>query len=117
MCLIKFKIFFKFTIDHLLKQPILKFWANVPLPLQCRHVLFYPLQKNLLRIFPCNVDYFILPPSVDFFFMWQGESHCHISKVTFLLTWQCTFADVTMTFSMPHQQKVNGEGKTKLLTL
>jgi hypothetical protein len=52
-----------------------------------------------------NVDKFVLLPSVDFLTNVAGKKSLPVSKVTFLLTCQCTFADIAVTFSLPHQQK------------
>jgi hypothetical protein len=36
-----------------------------------------------------------------------AKVHCHVTK-------KVTFADVAMTFFLPHQQKVNREGYNKI---
>jgi hypothetical protein len=68
-------------------------------------VLLYPCKKKKLRMPLYNVDKFVLLPSVDFFTNVAGKKSLPVSKVTFLLTCQCTFADMAVTFSLPHQQK------------
>jgi hypothetical protein len=59
---------------------------------------------------PCNVDNFVLPPSVDFFADVAWKSHCHVSKSALPHQQKGDFADVGVTFSLPHQQTSQQRG-------
>jgi hypothetical protein len=47
---------------------------------------------------------------LTFLLMWQEKSNCHVSKIIFLLTWQCIFDDVTITFFLPYQHESQHKG-------
>jgi hypothetical protein len=61
-------------------------------------VLFYPANLFFFESTPYNVDKFVLPLPVDFFVDVTGKKSMSCQQSHF-------FADVTVTFSLPHQQK------------
>jgi hypothetical protein len=81
------------------------------------------LQNKRLIIFNlCKVGEFCLileilfyPPLLTFYWRDSEKVTPTSAKVTFLLMWQFTFADVAVTFFLPYHQKVNLGGKTKFV--